>query len=306
METQEQINALSPQEQALARAKSSAEKKFELVIAETASVVAQCNSIIITDSTEFGMANQILSKANNALKDAEEKRKNYNRPYADQIAFVNDLVKTKISGPLSDAVEHGKKLLRQWNEAETKKANALKEEDVKRYTFLKTCEANIQKQLILTTTPEMCDKLIMTINSQWPADDKFGNYVAEAIATKNNFINVLTLKRDSIKAVLSNDVAEATTNIQSINETILNQGELSVIAAEKQELIQDSIQAEIGSVRRTWKWDCIDESKLPREFLSIDKKKVDEYMKAHKTEFDINGTIKNGIRFYQDSAPIIK
>ncbi len=302
----EQPTQLTAQESALQRAKSSAEKKFELVIAETIEVVNQCKSIVISDSTTLSMANQLLSKANNGLKDAEEKRKAFNKPYADQISFVNDLVKSKITNPLAEAVEHGKKLLRDWNEKELQKANELKSEDTKRFTFLKTCEANIQKQAILCDTEEKCDKLIMTIQAQWPSDDKFGKYVQEAIATKNNFISLLNTKKIALKGSLNNDVQVVTESIEQINETIAAQSELVESVAEKQSFIQENIVPETSAVRRSWKYEVVDESKLPREFLSIDPKKVKAYMDANKDKFEESGTIKCGVKFFRDAAPQIK
>ncbi len=307
METNTQpATALSIQEQALAKAKSSAEKKFELTIAETTAVVSQCKAIVITDTTTLAMANQILSKANNALKDVEEKRKNYNRPYADQIAFVNSLVKEKISNPLSEAVEHGKKLLREWNEKEIKKASDLKAENDKRFTFLKTCEANIQKQVDLCTTIENIDKLITVINKQWPTDDKFGSYIEEANKTKNNFIAILEMQKVKIQNAVSGDVEAFQETTIQVAEVVTEQAELSVVATEKKEIIAESIQAETSAVRRVWKWEVISEKDLPREFLSIDKAKVDAYMKANKEKFDEAGTVKAGVKFFRDAAPMIK
>ncbi len=306
MDTTNINTTLTPQEQQLQKAKSSAEKKFELVIAETIEVVKQCKSIVITDSTTLSMANQLLSKANNALKDTEEKRKSYNRPYADQIAFVNDLVKSKITNPLSEAVEHGKKLLREWNEKELKKANDLKSEDARRFTFLKTCEANMKTQVELADTSEKCDKLILTINSQWPTDDKFGNYLAEATKTKDNFISLLNTKKIALKGALNNDINTTIESIEQINVVLDNQKELDYIVSEKKDLINESIQVETSAVRRSWKWELVDESKLPREFLSIDAKKVRAYMDANKDKFSEEGSIKGGIKFFRDAAPQIK
>ncbi len=306
METNTGVTQLSEKEQALLKAKSAAERKFELVIAEMTEEISICNNIVISDSTTFAMANQHLSKLNNALKNVEERRKDTIRNSQEYIDFVNGLIKSKLTNPAKLAIDAGKEKLRKWNEAETKRNNDLKEADNKKLAFLQSCQINIQKQVELVDSPERCDTLIDKINEEWPADEKFGNYSKEAITSKNNFITLLQTKKIALKGALSNNLSIVTESIEKVAEVLEEQKELSVEVLNKQEFIQDGMVAEIGAVRRTWTWEIVDESKLPREFLSIDEKKVNAYMKLHKAEFDINGTIRGSVRFYQDAAPQIK
>ncbi len=306
MEATNTSTELTPQQQQLLKAKSSAEKKFELTIAETEKLVQQCNAITIVDSTTLALSNQLLSKANLAFKDTEEKRKSFTRPQQDYIDFVNDLIKTKIAGPLKKAVDEGKEKLRLWNEQVTKEANAKKEEDSRRYTFLKTCEANMKKQVELVDSPEKADNLIGIINKQWPSDDKFGNYLNEALTTKNNFIALLNTKKIALKGAMSNDVSVVSESLNQSSEILSAQEEVDIAVIEKKEVLQESFVAETSKVRREWKWEIVSENQLPREFLSIDKKKVDEYMKANKEKFEESGTVKGGVKFFRDYTPQIK
>ncbi len=298
--------ALTPQEQALQKAKSTAEKKFELAIAETAQLVQQCNAIVISDSTTLGMANQLLSKANTRLKEVEVKRKEIIRPSQDYIDFVNELVKSKLTNPLKDTVEKGKLSLRTWNEKEVKKENELKAEENKRFVFLQTCVSNMQKQVDLADSVERCNSVINAINNQWPSDDKFGSYLSEATKTKNNFIVLLDTKKVALQGALSNNLSVVTEAIEQISTTASEQAQVNESLVEKKEVIQDSIQAETGSVRRVWRYRLVEEKLLPREFLSIDDKKVKEYLSKNKENFNPSGTIKGGIEFYLDAQPIIK
>lgn len=297
---------VSAQDQAIQKAKSSAERKFEAAIAETAELVSQCAAIVITDSTTLSMANNILSKANQSLKSVELKRKEIIKPWSDQVDFVNDLVKTKLTNPLKLAVESGKEKLRLYNEAQVKKANEAKADVNKQLTFLKTCESNMRLRVEASNTPEACTKLIELINKQWPANEKFGPYLAEATKTKNNFIALLNTKITALKGALSNDIEVVTEAFEKIEEVTEEQAVIAEDIQEKTEFIEESIQPEMGSVRRIWAYEVIDEQKLPREFLSIDPKKVKEYLNANKDKFDEAGTVKGGIRFFRDSQPIIK
>ena len=53
-------------------------------------------------------------------------------------------------------------------------------------------------------------------------------------------------------------------------------------------------------VRRDWKWRLIDESKVPRQFMTIDSAKITRYVKANKDKADIPGIEV----YYEDSVSI--
>src|ERR1017187_3637292 len=163
METGTVTTELSPKEVAVQKAQTTAQKRFELVVAEAKEVALSCKAIKITDSTSLSMAEQILSKANGAYKKAEEQRKGYNKPYADQIAFVNGLVKDKITNPLLEGIEHGKAQMRLWNEAEATRKKQEEEANQKFYLFLKGTQAALQRQVDLAITPQKCDTVISAI-----------------------------------------------------------------------------------------------------------------------------------------------
>lgn len=60
------------------------------------------------------------------------------------------------------------------------------------------------------------------------------------------------------------------------------------------ELVQQTVEAvtqEIKglTIRRVWSWEVIDQSQIPREFLILDVKKLDEWAKTHKGNLNIPG-----------------
>ena len=60
------------------------------------------------------------------------------------------------------------------------------------------------------------------------------------------------------------------------------------------ELVQQTVEAvtqEIKglTIRRVWSWEVIDPSQIPREFLVLDVKKLDEWAKTHKGNLNIPG-----------------
>ncbi len=307
MNNSTEVKALNPQDEALIKAKSLAEKTFELVVQEVNAVVAQCKSIKITDEGSLAMAEQVLSKANRAMKDADEKRKAFNKPADERIKFVNNLVKSKITNPLEEAVAFGKDQLRIWNDEQKKQAAADQEKNNKDYTYLKALEAQVKERIAACNTSVNCENLIESINAKWPVDAKFGNYLQEANQTKQNFITYLKTRKSALEGAAAGSSIESVVDAVKQQEAALSsQAELSTVIDERKDLVAASISTVKSNVRKVWKFEIVDEAKLPRQFLSQDDKKIREYLSAHKEEFNPAGEIKGGVRFYQDEAPVIK
>lgn len=56
-----------------------------------------------------------------------------------------------------------------------------------------------------------------------------------------------------------------------------------------------------ATVRRVWKFEVTDASKVPLQFLSVDEKKVSAFLKEKKDEIS-KGLVVDGIRFYEDES----
>lgn len=303
METKITIQA----EDALAKSKSIAEKKFEVAIQESASIVAQCKSITITSTTELAMSEQAISRATKMMKMTDEKRKEIIKPAKDFTDMVNGLVKSKITTPLEEAIAYGKDKLREWNEAEKLRAAQAEAETLKKYEYLKTIETQLNKKVELCDSPEKCQALIVSINEKWPQDEAFGQYIQEANKTRSNFIYYLTTRGQALKAALeggANAIAlVAEMNVEQV-AVLINQKEVDEALEEKKDILSDNIFTSKSKVRRIAKFEVVDEAKLPRAFLSADNDKIRAHMATVKANLTTGGTIIGGVRFYIDETPI--
>lgn len=296
----------STAEQALEKMKTIAEQQFLATVNQVNELVSQCKAIKITDATTLSMAEQKLSLANRALKEADEKRKAFNRPADDRIKFVNSFVKTKITTPLEEAVNFGKEQMRKWNEEEKIRAKQQEESNNKNYEYLKALEVQLNQKINLCNTPENCDSLIGQINEKWPVDSKFGSYLQEANQTKNNFITTLQYRKKALIGAASGIVSEVVESVKEQEITSGQQAEVSAAIDERKEAVSSSIVASKSNTRKTYKYEIADELKMPRAFLSPDAGKIREYLSTIKDKVTEEGVIIGGVRFYIDNTPVIK
>lgn len=182
---------------------SAMEQKFKLVVAEAQSIAKQVNAITITDEITLAMSEQALSKANRLLKDADEKRKQIKKPYADIIAAIDGTVKNNITIPLQNAIDGAKAKLKIWNDEQRSK-------------------------------------------------EPIPMAVVDGIAP-----------------------------------------------------IAEIPASAVSATRKVWKFEIINESKLPREFLMPNEKAIREFMYANREGFG-TGVTGESIRFYLDETPVIK
>lgn len=292
----------------LTKVKSLAEKKFELIRSEAVTLAGQCAAIKITDENTLAMSQQVLSKANQIVKAVEAKRSEIKAPYLQAGKAIDELAK-QIMDPLEKAIESGKLQLRKWNDAQAEKDKLAKAESEKRFTFLSDIKKNLEEKVAACKTAEDCEKLIASINKNFPAMEVFGEYAIGANATKNNFINLLTIRRDTFAAAVSNNANAAeivATKLEEIKTVEEAKEEITATIQETKEIVESNTSTIKSNVRKVPKFEIVDDAKLPRQFLSADEKKIREYMNANKDKITKEGVVIGGVRFYIDEAPVIK
>jgi hypothetical protein len=303
METQ-----VSKETTELEKVKSVAEQKFEMTINEANAAVNQCKSISITDSTTLSMAEQALSRAAKMLKIADEKRKEMNKPFSERIAVINEVVKSKITTPLEESIAFGKTQLKKYNDEEKARKAAVDEKNQKDLDFLKGINIQLTEKIKLDTTPEACRSRIESIKKNWPADEKFGAYAEEATKTKNNFITFLTTRAMALEVAAIGGEGSIDKVVESVEAQEAAMANQSVVVAEiddKKEVLDSNNTASKSKTRKTYKFEIIDPTKLPMNFLSPDPVKIREYMNANKDKVTYEGFVIGSVRFYISDEPVI-
>ena len=280
--------------------KSQAELKFNSVKAEALALSSQCNAINITDDVSLSMATQTLSKAAKVVSEVGKVRESLKKPHLEAGRTIDSIAKS-ITNSLDIAIADGREKLREWNNKANEAAKKEEIENNKIADYLQQTKSILEQKVSISDTPEKCRALIDSINKNFPPFESFKKYATEAKTIKESFIILLKNKQE----ILSIEG----TNLSTIAPTIeASKNIREVVAAieEKKETIASSIVASTSNTMKRWTYNITDESKLPREFLSPDSKKINEYLKAHKDEFDPEGTIMNGITFFQDTIPVIR
>lgn len=82
------------------------------------------------------------------------------------------------------------------------------------------------------------------------------------------------------------------------NEVVESIIDAQTLAAQQKELAAFSTTKTRG-VRYNWRFELVDKTQLPQEWITVDESAVKEYMKDKKDGLK-NGEIINGIKFYKD------
>lgn len=242
-------------------------------------VGVQCLNFVISDEATAAMAGQNLSKANTLLKTIEEKIKLIRAPYNEELKKISEVGKN-ITGKLEEGITKLKTDIAAW-ETERKK----KEQERERILTYIGGELKQRLQTLFDTadTKEKCTEALDYIQIKFPKDDKFGEYVKEAHALRDLYINLLETKRSG-----------------AANEAVLAKvEEMAVLAQSAKEDTSIRLQSEkTRGVRYTWTFEMDNLSCVPLEWLKLDEEKVKEYLSQNKETLKDGGVV-NGVKFYK-------
>lgn len=290
------------QEQMLEKVKMASQKRFEALQANAIQISEQCKSIAITDPDTLSIAMQTLSKSNEVMKAVDDKRSEIKAPYLQAGKLIDSMAKT-ILEPIEAGMVQLKNKLKVWNTEQEKLQNAAAIENQKKYELLKGIEAQLNEKVKIAVTPDQCDKLIASINEKFPAAERFVPYASEANLIKAKFINLLSNKKQLACAAAKNDADKVQEVVERQEEIIQEQQEASVLIEDRKEMITEANIAVKSKTRKVWKFEIVDDAKLPRQFLCADEKKIREYMNNNKATFG-KEKIVGGVKFYEDETPI--
>jgi len=248
------------------------------------------------------MVGTTVSKAKEVITAVDSKRKEIKQPYFEAGKLIDSLAKT-VLGPLEEGMEQVKAKLKIWNAEQEKLQKSIEIENQKKYELLKGIEAQLNEKVKIAVTPEQCQTLIDSINQKFPSPERFVPYASEANLIKAKFIQLLTSKRQLAEAAATNDANKVQEAIDAQAEIVEEQQEVSVAIEERKEFTAEANVAVKSKTRKVWKFEIVDDAKLPRQFLSADEKKIREYMNANKSTFGKEKTA-GGVRFYEDETPV--
>lgn len=168
---------------------------------------------------------------------------------------------------------------------------------------------------------ETCEKTLAYIHSNYPKKETFLQHGDLAYELRDNYIAMIENKKQLLISadVLSDEevnIAKRRQELSKQKEKLASEErELAVKeqeaklkrekeeadkkAEEERKLLLEKQGAEKTSrVRKIWKFELVDKSKLPLEWIALDESAV----KLHLKSEDIKEGVMNGVKFYQEAS----
>lgn len=297
---------------------------FEYTKEMLSELVEQVSVIQIVDSTSLGIANQKLSLIGNYRKEIESKRKELKQPFLDGGKKVDDAAK-ELDAILSKGNDDLKSKIGAWEKARLEKERELQQKALEE-ARKKEAEANgiaekarivnymaqvkdwLEKGLAGCTTIEHGNQMLESMKGLQPFA-VMGDYQQEYKALIEMYEKLFRTKVGELEGKIAKGTTENHINVLGgqLNDHIES---LKVQVAEKQqeltkvetEIVQEmnNLQEEKASnVAFLWKFDVVSPENVPSMFMSIDEKKIREWMNNNKENLKDGETIY-GVKFYKE------
>ena len=153
----------------------------------------------------------------------------------------------------------------------------------------------------------------------------------QKLSAVNNHLKLIEEKRTELKKpyldagkkvdAVAKDLSEPLNNSIQYLKNQIKEWNLELLRREQElkqqapanSLFEDNINHELAmlesqkasNVRHNWKFDVVDISRVPVQFLMIDEAKVREWIKANKESLN-DGDIIAGIKFYKEVSVVTK
>lgn len=258
----------------------------------------QCLTIKVVDDTTEQTALRIVSQVKEFENAIEKKRKELKEPYL-QTGRDIDTAAKMVVGVLEEPLKVAKKNIMDYKDIKEK---ARKKEEQRIQTikdnieaFRKTVISAIDACTSTTQLPEIFVKYI----KHFPNGEDYQEFLPDA----QKVLDSLKQYGSAKKALLLNPQNEAIqeTAVAIKEELVVT----SVNIAEEQLMINQS--EKISDTRTNWKFELVDITKVPKFLLTIDEKKVKEFLKEHREAGSIvEDCIVHGIRFYPEKTLVVR
>lgn len=268
--------------------------QFEALQKASQDIADQCNKIEVLDQTSLAIARQQLSLVNSQIKMIEDIRANLKKPYWDAGVAIDALAKP-LKAPLETALSIGKSKILAYENAEQKKKLAEKKriqaikDDIQ--WFSQTAMAEMDECNSIAELDKQYDEWVRN----FPGEGRWFEFNEEAQKIREN----LRLYASQRKIQILNPQQADEEAQEMIKEVI--QEEVAVVAEEDLFPV-----APIKGLRTTWKFELVDISKVPLEWLMVDEKKVKEWLKDNSRNFAADEEICHGLKFYKENSVTIR
>lgn len=264
--------------------------KFEGVKQQLEVVAKQCLLIKVTDDATLSVCESNLTKLNDLCNKVEEVRVAEKQPHFDKCKAIDNAAKYVAEQPEA-ALTHLKDQKRDYVlkvEAEKKRKEALQAKVDAMSECMKTNYESIEDV-------EKLDAFVERINNI-DFKSSYQDFEVQAKEIADNYLKLFYLKRTELEALLTATPDE----VEAIKEA-----SAELVATIEEKAIEVKVEASVQSsgvlkkIRRPWKFEVVDATKVPKEWLMIDEDKVNEWKKANQDNL-VDGQIINGIKFYKD------
>jgi len=298
-----------------------------------------CLQIKVVDESTFAVCQQNLSKINQLVKVVDAKRKELKDPYFQAgklidstanklieeaeaaVAHLKNEVKEWELKKQKEAAEAQAELTKKAEEAAQKAADeTLRIGNIR--AAIDKAKFALQQYYDGCKTIEFCDKAISDINNAYKPKEFFQEFADEAYSLRDNYLELIQSKKTQLQSantMSEEEKALATqkeelakqrleldarvANIKAIEEGMerarQEKAEAERLAAEKAKVEAEAEMNSTRGVRKIWKVELVDKSKLIPDWILLDESAAKEYRKANEADIK-DGDIINGVRFYQD------
>jgi len=295
---------------------------------------AKISKIEVKDDVSETELSLMLKSLNDLDKQIDDKRKELNSPFQEQITLHNDVAKF-VMGLTPQVLTEGRKKLADYRirkeEENKRKAEELKKkaEEQKKTINADEAEQNVLKIRLLehakstilkiaeTETYEQLNSVFDTEFRKYGWDEfksveksveKTKEIIKNAASSRKVFVMIEEPNEQQLKdaqTVLS-QIFKTKTDIEGLikklsektAKTVEKMEEVAVATIEANKLTKAST-----GLRKTWTFDVLDISKIPIEYLQVNEKAIKNYiaknLQGTKKEEDVS---IEGIRFYKKAS----
>jgi len=257
-----------------------------------------------------------------AGKQVDALAKELSTPLETVIVHIKDQVKQWELKRIELAEKAKKELeAKQKAEAEAAEKDRVRKERITTYLNV-TLPAWFKENFAKCTTVQDCDKTIAIIQTGLTPDEKMQEFVSQYVEQKNNYLQLVEVKKQQLMsademsaeelellkakeeiAKQKDELAAKERQLQAQEEAIkqdkLNKELAEKAAKEQEELAKQEELNKTSKVRKIWKFELVDKSKLCPEWITIDEAAVKAYLADNKDKLE-SGQIVNGVKFIQD------
>jgi len=244
--------------------------KFENVKLQLDKAAETCLQIKVTDDASLSICENQLGKINELVKAVENVRVSEKAPHFEKCKAI-DAAAAYVSELPESALKHLKDQKIAWIK--------LNDDYTKFQNWIKECYETLE-------SVDGCDLFLTKLNKPL-TDNKWLSLESKVLAEIDKYKKLTELKKEELIALENATPDEAEAIIQNSEEA----------KAEIESAVEEAPIETISKVRRRWKFELVDVTKVPIEFLTIDEDKVEEWKKKNSDTLK-DGQVVNGIRFY--------